>query len=174
MPAGAANLPRMPLLVDVAHGTIGGVGVGSDRVSPVGSLGRPDYALDPSGPNVTMIWSQAADPTFAWAVATLPDATSQRLASLRVFDGFRTTRGDRKGTPLATFLRHWSSAGPVIAIVGRRKALEYNVVVGPLVFAFDRSQTLQGVGLTRGVEGSFCVLPTPCLGETLSFAAGSN
>ena len=166
--AQAGTPPKSGFLVDVKHGTIAGFHVGSPWSSSAGSLGLPDYALH-GAPGVTVIWSGQADPSKAWAVATLPSSSSPRVVDLRLFSAFRTTRGDHRGTTLAAFKRHWASAGPVVSIVQRRRAVEYNVVVGDVVFAFDTHQTLQAVGVTSDDAESFCVLVSPCLGDTLSF-----
>jgi hypothetical protein len=171
-PAHGSAPPRRSVLVDIRTGTIGPLGVVAKRLSPLQAWGPFDYALDEAGrPMITLVWSRSADPLTAWAVATMPSPTSQLPANLRFLGSFRTTQGDKPGTSLATFLRHWPAASPVTPVVRKGKRIEYNVVLGKLVFAFDNRKILRGVGLTRTAPRTFCVLPLPCLGSTLQSIA---
>ena len=78
---------------------------------------------------------------------------------------FRTLQGDRRGTSLSTFLRHWRLQGPVVTgVVNDGVLVEYNVVVGGVVFAFDQKRILEAVGLAPAkTERSLCVIPAACV-----------
>ena len=97
--------------------------------------------------------------------ATLRGSSSTTVTELRFAGLFRTAHGDRRGTPLSTFLRHWRLQGPVVTgVVRNGNLLEYNVVVGGVVFAFDGHRRLEAVGLASpSVERTLCVIPAVCV-----------
>jgi hypothetical protein len=82
---------------------------------------------------------------------------------------FDTTRGDRRGTNLSTFLKHWQSSNPLVTSVKLKgRVVEYNVVIGGVVFGFDKQATLQAVGLAAKGQGrTLCVIPAACVGSRL-------
>jgi hypothetical protein len=129
-------------------------------------LGIPDYIGALEGRSkVEMLWSHSADPKTGWATATLHSQSSTTVSELRFAGLFRTVHGDRRGTSLSVFLRHWRLEGPVVTGVLRRGALlEYNVVVGGVVFAFDGQRRLAAVGLApEAAERTLCVIPAACV-----------
>ena len=75
-----------------------------------------------------------------------------------------------RGTLLSAFLKHWQLEGPVVTGVVKNGALlEYNVVVGGIVFAFDEKRMLVAVGLAdTGAERDLCVIPTACVAPKIS------
>jgi hypothetical protein len=87
------------------------------------------------------------------------------VTQLRFAGLFRTAHGDRRGTTLSTFLRHWRQQGPIVTGVVRAGALrEYNVVVGGVVFAFNKERRLAAVGLASApAERTLCVIPSACV-----------
>jgi hypothetical protein len=112
-----------------------------------------------------MLWSRTTDPKTGWATATLRGPSSSTVTELRFAGLFRTLYGDRRGTTLSTFLRHWRLQGPVVTgVVRDGRLVEYNVVVGGVVFAFDAKRRLQAVGLASAkVERKLCVIPSACV-----------
>jgi hypothetical protein len=158
--------PTSAFVVDVTKGTVGGLKVESPASSYVRRLGIPDYigSLERSS-NVEMLWSRSADPKTGWATATLRGQAATTVTELRYAGLFRTVHGDRRGTSLSTFLRHWRLQGPVVTGVVREGVLlEYNVVVGGVVFAFDEDRRLAAVGLApEAAERTLCVIPAACV-----------
>jgi hypothetical protein len=158
--------PSHTFLVDVTEGTVGGLKMQAPASAYVRRLGIPDFigALE-SRSKVELLWSRSADPKSVWATATLRGASSTTVIELRFAGLFRTRQGDRRGTTLSTFLRHWRLQGPVVTGVSRNGTLlEYNVVVGAVVFAFDGRRRLAAVGLAPpSVERTLCVIPTACV-----------
>lgn len=165
-PVRASTPPPHTFVVDVTKGTVGGLKVQAPASNYVRRLGIPDYigALE-SRSKVEMLWSRSADPKSGWATATLRGATSATVTELRFAGLFRTALGDRRGTTLSTFLRHWRLQGPVVTgVVRNGNLLEYNVVVGGIVFAFDGKRRLEAVGLAPpSVERTLCVIPAACV-----------
>jgi len=158
--------PPHAFAVDVSKGTVGGLKVQAPASAYVRRLGIPDYIGTLEGRSkVEMLWSRSADPKTGWATATLHGSPSTTVTELRFAGLFRTVHGDRRGTSLATFLRHWRLQGPVVTGIVRNGALlEYNVVVGTVVFAFDENRRLAAVGLaTPAVERTLCVIPSACV-----------
>ena len=158
--------PPRAFVVDVSKGTVGGLKVQAPASTYVRRLGIPDYigSLERRA-KIEMLWSRSADPKTGWATATLRGQSSTTVTELRFAGLFRTVRGDRRGTSLSTFLRHWRLQGPVVTGVVRDGALiEYNVVVGGVVFAFDGHRRLEAVGLApEGIERTLCVIPAACV-----------
>jgi hypothetical protein len=162
----ASTPPPHTLVVDVTTGTVGGLKVQAPASAYVRRLGIPDFigALE-SRTKVEMLWSRTADSKSGWATATLGGSSSTTVTELRFAGLFRTAHGDRRGTTLSTFLRHWRLQGPVVTgVVRNGNLLEYNVVVGGVVFAFDGHRRLEAVGLASPpVERTLCVIPAVCV-----------
>lgn len=158
--------PPHAFLVDVARGTVGDLKVEAPASAYVRRLGIPDYigSLE-RGPAVEMLWSRTIDPRTGWATATLHGRSSTTVTELRFAGLFRTLRGDRRGTTLSTFLRHWRRQGPAVTRVSRSGMLiEYNVVLGGIVFGFDAKRRLQAVGLAPAPgRRTLCVIPSTCV-----------
>jgi hypothetical protein len=158
--------PSHALAIDVAKGTVGGLRLQVPASAYVRRLGIPDYIGSLEGTSrVEMLWARGVDPKTGWATATLRSQSSTTVTELRFAGLFRTVHGDRRGTTLSTFLRHWRAQGPVVTEVVRAGLLrEYNVVVGGVVFAFDAQRRLQAVGLaSASVERKLCVILSTCV-----------
>jgi len=86
-----------------------------------------------------------------------PSATYVRRRGIPDVVGSRAT--------LSMFLRHWRLQGPVVTgVVRDGRLVEYNVVVGGVVFAFDADRRLEAVGLAAvHVERTLCVIPAACV-----------
>jgi hypothetical protein len=158
--------PPHTFLIDVGKGTVGGLKVQEPASTYVRRLGIPDYigSLETRS-KVEMLWSRTTDPKTGWATATLRSQSSTTVTELRFAGLFRTLHGDRRGTTLSTFLRHWRLQGPVVTgVVRDGRLVEYNVVVGGVVFAFGADRRLQAVGLAAAhVERTLCVIPAVCV-----------
>jgi hypothetical protein len=158
--------PSRALVIDVAKGSVGGLRIDAPASAYVRRLGIPDYigSLE-SRSKIEMLWSRTIDPKSGWATATLGSPSSTKVTELRFAGLFRTPHGDRRGTSLSTFLRHWRLEGPVVTgVLHNARLVEYNVVVGGVVFAFDTSRHLQAVGLASAkVERKLCVIPAACV-----------
>jgi hypothetical protein len=165
-PVWASTPPSRALAIDVVKGTVGGLELKAPASAYVRRLGIPDYIGPLEGRSeVEMLWSRSADPKTGWATATLTSQASTTVAQLRFAGLFRTVHGDRRGTTLSAFLRHWRAQGPVVTSVLRAGSLrEYNVVVGGVVFAFDAHRRLQAVGLASpSSEPKLCVILSSCV-----------
>ena len=158
--------PPRTFVIDVGKGTVGGLKVQEPASTYVRRLGIPDYigSLE-TRLKVEMLWSRTSDPKTGWATATLLSQSSTTVTELRFAGLFRTLHGDQRGTTLSTFLRHWRLQGPVVTgVVRDGRLVEYNVVVGGVVFAFDAGRRLQAVGLAAAhVERTLCVIPAACV-----------
>jgi len=158
--------PPKALLIDIGKGSIGGLKLHAPASSYVRRLGIPDYigTLE-SKSRIEMLWARSSNPKTGWATATLRSPSSATVTELRFAGLFRTLEGDRRGTTLGTFLKHWRLEGPVVTGVVKNGVLvEYNVVVGGVVFAFDEKRTLQAVGLAAtATERTLCVIPSACV-----------
>lgn len=158
--------PPKAFLIDVTKGTIGGLRLEMPASDYVRKLGIPDYigALE-SKSKIEMLWSRTTNPKTGWATATLRSPSSTEVTQVRYAGMFRTLQGDRRGTSLATFLRHWHLQGPVVTgVVNNGVLVEYNVVVGGVVFAFDQQRILEAVGLAPvGLERRLCAIPSACV-----------
>jgi hypothetical protein len=158
--------PPKAFLIDVGKGSIGGLKLNTPASSYVRRLGIPDYigTLE-AKPRIEMLWARTTNPKTGWATATLRSPSSTAVTELRFAGLFRTLQGDRRGTTLATFLKHWRLQGPVVTgVVNDGVLVEYNVVVGGVVFAFDEKRTLQAVGLAASAaERTLCVIPSACV-----------
>jgi len=162
----ASTPPPHAFVVDVVKGTVGGLEVQAPASTYVHRLGIPDYVGALEGRSkVEMLWSHSAEPKTGWAAATLRSQSSTTVTELRFAGLFRTAHGDRRGTSLSVFLRHWRLEGPVVTgIVRGGSLLEYNVVVGRVVFAFDGQRRLEAVGLApEAAERTLCVIPSACV-----------
>jgi len=158
--------PPKALLIDVGKGSIGGLKLNAPASTYVQRLGIPDYigAVETRS-KIEMLWARTSNPKTGWATARLRSQSSSTVVELRFAGLFRTLQGDRRGTSLGTFLRHWRLQGPVVTgVVNDGVLVEYNVVVGGVVFAFDQQRTLQAVGLAAAAaERSLCVIPKACV-----------
>ena len=157
--------PAQPFLIDPAHGSIAGLKLHAPAAAYVKKLGIPDYIGPLESSKVEMLWTRTVSPKSGWATATLRSAASTTVDQLRFAGLFKTTRGDKHGTALGTFLRHWQLSGPVVTgVVANGQLVEYNVVVGGVVFAFDQHRILAAVGLApASTERSLCVIPAACV-----------
>ncbi|MBV8080516.1 MAG: hypothetical protein JO186_09105 [Actinobacteria bacterium] len=167
LPPAAASTPPKTLLVDVAHGTVGGLGLGQSSDAYVAVLGLPDYAGALESPSQQeMLWTLGTSTTTAWSVLRLKAAST---AAEFLFAGrFTTPSGDRPGTTLTDFRRHWRASAPIWRIVRNGVTVEYNVPVGRVVFAFDKREKLQAVGLAPGNAGdTLCIIPYLCVASAL-------
>lgn len=167
VPAAASTPPPKALLVDVTKGSIGGLVLGRPSAAFVRSLGLPDYSgtIEPQR-GQELLWSRSTLPSAAWAVVKLKG--SGVVEELRYGGLFRTANGDRPGISLATFRRHSTHVQVVHPIVRNGITVEYNVIVGRVVFAFDASMKLRAVGLAPGGRAtSLCVIPYVCVTSSL-------
>ena len=158
--------PARTFLIDVQRQEVGGLRLEAPASDYVKRLGIPDFIGQLETPqDVEMLWSRTAQPTTGWATAQLKSTRSTTVVEMRFAGLFTTTYGDRRGTTLSTFLKHWQGANPPVTNVRRAgKVVEYNVVLGGVVFGFDTSATLQAVGLAPAGDGaSLCVIPAACV-----------
>jgi hypothetical protein len=158
--------PPKAFLIDIGKGSIGGLKLDEQASSYVRRLGIPDYigTLE-AKPRIEMLWARSINPKTGWATATLRSPSSTTVTELRFAGLFRTLQGDRRGTTLGAFLKHWRLQGPVVTgVVNNGVLVEYNVVVGDVVFAFDEKRTLRAVGLaSAATERTLCVIPSACV-----------
>jgi hypothetical protein len=158
--------PPKAFLIDIGKGSIGGLKLDEPASSYVRRLGIPDYigTLETKS-TIEMLWARSTNPKTGWATATLRSSTSTTVTELRFAGLFRTLQGDRRGTTLGEFLKHWRLQGPVLTgVVNNGVLVEYNVVVGGVVFAFDEKRTLRAVGLAAAAtERTLCVIPSACV-----------
>jgi len=158
--------PRHTFTIDVGKGSVGGLKLNGSAATYVRQLGIPDYigTLETKS-KIEMLWARSTNPKTGWATATLRSPSSPKVTELRFAGLFRTLQGDRRGTTLATFLKHWRLQGPVVTgVVHDGVLVEYNVVVGGIVFAFDDKRVLAAVGLApTGRERTLCVIPSACV-----------
>jgi hypothetical protein len=161
--AASTPLPKA-LLVDVAKGSVGGLSVGRVSSATVRVWGLPDYSGAIESPSTQeLLWSRSFLPSAAWAVVTLRGSSPPLIETIRYGGPFRTVKGDRPGISLAAFQRHWPG-GTVYPVVRKGVAVEYNVIAGRVVFAFDRQRTLRAIGVAAGTRGrSLCVIPPVCV-----------
>jgi hypothetical protein len=158
--------PARTFLIDVHREEIGGLKLEAPASDYVKRLGIPDFIGQLETPkDVEMLWSRTAQPTTGWATAELKGPRSTTVVAMRFAGLFRTTRGDSRGTSLSAFLKHWRSQNPLVANVRMGgQVVEYNVVLGDVVFGFDTNATLQAVGLApRGDGARLCVIPAACV-----------
>jgi hypothetical protein len=158
--------PARTFLVNVSAASVGGLKLQTPASNYVRKLGIPDFVGQLESPkSVEMMWSRTAQPTTGWATATLRSPKSTTVVQMRFAGVFTTTRGDKRGTSLSTFLKHWSGSNPsVTSLKAKGKVVEYNVVIGGVVFGFNTQATLQAVGLApKGAGRSLCVIPSSCV-----------
>ena len=164
-----SNPPQTAFLVDPAKGTIATkLKLGVAASAFMQRWGLPDYGgrLEPGA--IEMLWSRTTHARDAWAVARLAGASSTKVTQARFGGSFRPTQGDRRGTGLATFLKHWPHHGTVTAVSHAGVQVEWNVVVARVVFAFDMSKRLRAVGLATASDAQHvCVIPSLCVSTTL-------
>jgi hypothetical protein len=158
--------PPKAFLIDVGKGSIGGLKLHEPASSYVRRLGIPDYigTLEAKS-RIEMLWARTTNPKTGWATATLRSQSSTTVTELRFAGLFRTLQGDHRGTTLSAFLKHWRLQGAVVTgVVNNGVLVEYNVVVGGVVFAFDGKRTLRAVGLAASAtERTLCVIPSACV-----------
>jgi hypothetical protein len=171
-PAGGAvrsNPPRTSFLVNTSSGTIGVTPkLGVPASAFMQKWGLPDYggSLEPG--KVEMLWSRTTRANDAWAVVRLAGASSTKVTEARFGGSFRTLQGDRRGTGLAAFLKHWPHHGAVTAVSRAGVQVEWNVVVGGVVFAFDMTKRLQAIGLAAKADAQrLCAIPAACVTSSL-------
>src|SRR5207244_4506764 len=158
-------------LIDVSNGSIGGLRLHAQAITYVHKFGIPDYIGRLESPTkVEYLWSRTTNPKSGWATIALHSPSSTTVDQVRFAGLFKTLRGDKRGTLLSAFLKHWQLEGPVVTGVVKNGALlEYNVVVGGIVFAFDEKRMLVAVGLAdTGAERDLCVIPTACVAPKIS------
>jgi len=158
--------PARTFLIDVTHDEIGGLKLQAPASDYVKRLGIPDFIGQLETPkDVEMLWSRTAQPTTGWATAQLKSPSSTMVVEMRFAGLFQTARGDGRGTTLSTFLKHWRAQNPEVTNVRfHGKVVEYNVVVGGVVFGFDTDATLRAVGLApKAVAPQLCVIPSACV-----------
>lgn len=157
------------IAVDVADATVAGLHLGAPSSRFVALWGLPDYSGILQPRTDEMLWSHTTRVSSAWAVLSLKSTSSTTVVLVRYAGLFHTARGDRPGTSLRVFLRHWPRGHVVTPVKLSGKTVEYNVAIGRVVFAFDASKTLQAVGLSPPDSAStLCVIPSTCLAAILS------
>ena len=157
------------LVVDVANASLSGVRLGSPSSRLVALWGFPDYsgAIEPH--TTEMLWSRTTSLSNTWAVVNLTSLKSTAIVKVRYSGLFHTTRGDSRGTTLATFLKHWPRGHEVTRVLHSGKTVEYNVAIGRVVFGFDTKKTLQAVALAPAATApTLCAIPAICVVSTLS------
>ncbi len=164
-----SNPPRTTFLVDTAKGTIAGTlkrGVLASAFMQ--KWGLPDYggSLEPG--KIEMLWSRTTHSSDAWAVARLSGPSSTKVIEARFGGGFKTSKGDRRGTGLTLFLKHWPDHGTVVPVSHNGVQVEWNVMVGNVVFAFDMTRRLQAIGLAAPADAPhLCAIPSVCVTSSL-------
>ena len=160
-----SNVPPKTVGVNIARASVGVLRVGVRASAYTAVWGIPDYIgrLE-STTQVEMLWSRSLKATDAWGTATSKSGSSTVISEMRFSGPFKTVQGDVRGTTLTRFLRHWKSAGRSVAVYRNGTPVEYNVVVGAVIFAFDTTKHLRAVGLAVGTAGSSssCVIPNVC------------
>jgi hypothetical protein len=169
VPVAASTPPPKALLVDVAKGTLGGLALGQPAAAFIRNFGLPDYSGPIESPRTQeMLWTRSTSTKTAWAIVTLRGSAAQAVDTVRFGGLFRTAQGDRPGVSLAAFQRRWAAAKRVTVIVRKGIAVEYNVTVGRIVFAFDKGKTLRAVGLApAGRRQSLCTILYVCVTSSL-------
>lgn len=100
--------PKRPVLLDMTRPSLGKLRLGQPAATYMRAWGPPnDVQVIPGGP--VMLWYSAAG---LRAAVGFPDASEQSADSIYYAADLRTTRGDRTGTTIASFLRHWPNAQP--------------------------------------------------------------
>jgi hypothetical protein len=96
---------RRPPLLDLNTPKLGKLRLGQPATAYMRSLGAPDdVQWLPGGP--IMSWYSKAGRT----AVSFADATEKAATSIYLETPLRTGKGDRIGTPLKTFLKHWPNA----------------------------------------------------------------
>ena len=164
-----SNPPRTSFLVNTSKSTIAvTLKLGVPASAFMQKWGLPDYGgtLEPG--KIEMLWSRTTRASDAWAVVRLAGASSTKITEVRFGGSFRTLQGDRRGTGLALFLKHWPHHGAITPVSRAGVQVEWNVVVGGVVFAFDMTKRLQAIGLAAKVDAQhLCAIPAVCVSSSL-------
>jgi hypothetical protein len=165
----ASPQPKTSMTIDVADATVEGLHLGSESSKFVALWGFPDYSGTLQPGVSEMLWSHTAQVSDAWAVLNLKSPSSTTVVLLRYAGLFHTSRGDRRGTSLTTFLRHWPRGHVVTPVKLKGKIVEYNVAIGRVVFAFNTAKVLEAVGLSPADSApGLCVIPSTCSAAIIS------
>ena len=138
----------MSMAIDVADARMAGLQLGAPSSKFIALWGFPDYSGTLQPKMAQMLWSHTTQVSDAWAILNLKSMSSTAVVLVRFAGFFHTTRGDRRGTSLATFLRHWPRGHVVTPVRLNGKIVEYNVAIGRVVFGFTTKRTLEAVGLS--------------------------
>ena len=165
----ASNQPKQSMAIDVADATLAGLALGAPSAKFVALWGFPDYSGTLQPKLAQMLWSHTTQVSDAWAVLNLKSTNSTTVVLVRFAGFFHTSRGDRRGTSLATFLRHWPRGHVVTPVRLNGKIVEYNVAIGRVVFGFTTKKVLEAVGLSPADSApTLCVIPSTCTAAILS------
>jgi hypothetical protein len=165
----ASSQPKQSMAIDVADATVAGLHLGAPSSKFVALWGFPDYSGTLQPKVAQMLWSHTTQVSDAWAILNLKSTTSTAVVLVRFAGLFHTTRGDRRGTSLTTFLRHWPRGHVVTPVRLNGKIVEYNVAIGRVVFGFTTKRTLEAVGLSPADSApTVCVIPSTCTAAILS------
>jgi hypothetical protein len=114
--ASASVPPAKPLVIDPQRQTVGSMRIGDPAVKFAFGWAPPDFGSPSLGtviPESYQLWRNP--PALPWAVVTFSADDQQHATAILYRGPFRTTKGDRNGTPLATVMKHWPSHGPLEA-----------------------------------------------------------
>jgi hypothetical protein len=168
-PAAASNQPKASMTIDVADATVAGLALGAESSKFIALWGFPDYSGTLQPKMAEMLWSHTTQVGAAWAVLNLKSPSSTSVVLVRYAGFFHTSRGDRRGTSLATFLKHWPRGHVVTPVKLKGKTVEYNVAIGRVVFAFTTAKVLEAVGLAPANDAAtLCVIPSTCSAAIIS------
>lgn len=151
---GAAAAKPKPLLVVPSAESVGGIKIGDPAIVVVSHFGPPDTIGSFPGRSGGMLTWLATLRT-ARAVAMFDTAAEDHVSSLYYGGSIMTRRGDRTGTTLAVFHRHWPEATQerdFPALPGRRA-----VSVSGVTFIFDKRGQLSGVVVGTDEAAEFAV-----------------
>jgi hypothetical protein len=165
----ASAQPKQSMAIDVADATLAGLHLGAPSSKFVALWGFPDYSGTLEPKVAQMLWSHTTQVSDAWAILNLKSTNSTAVVLVRFAGLFHTTRGDRRGTSLTTFLRHWPRGHVVTPVRLDGKIVEYNVAIGRVVFAFSTKRALEAVALSPADSApSLCVIPSTCTAAILN------
>jgi hypothetical protein len=165
----ASSQPKTSFEIDVADARLAGLQLGAPSSRFVALWGFPDYSGTLQPKMAEMLWSHTTQVSDAWAVLNLKSTSSTAVELVRFAGLFHTTRGDRRGTSLATFLRHWPRGHVVTPVELKGQIVEYNVAIGRVVFGFSTKRTLEAVALSPADSApKLCVIPMTCTAAILN------
>lgn len=153
-PAGA---PTKRLLVDLDGRALGSLRLGEPLQTFMAVWSNPDQfttsqlTLDPRNPADAVWFARDLRP---WAVVGFADTAAMRANSIYYRGPFRTPRGDRNGTPLGAFLKHWPEHGRLQA-----QGTFVRVQVGSGYVWFDADRKLLAVQV--GLGGAYRLAGLP-------------